>query len=234
MRSLRYSGGNMKKMRSTGPILCVLAMLAVTGSAASASTFSIQTTPAAAAAMFPGQQVATFDGATPGAFSTYSEAGVTFTTDVGAEFIDGAYLGAYNTFGANSLHNCYCSTTFGSVTMTFTAPVTGVGFFWGASDDQWTLAAYDTANALIESFDLPITKFSDAGDFVGIKAPGIAYAVLSGPSDDFVFIDNVEGAFTGAIAGAVPEPKAWAMMLVGFGLVGSAMRKRLGRTAAYG
>jgi hypothetical protein len=34
-------------------------------------------------------------------------------------------------------------------------------------------------------------------------------------------------AFTGAIAfGAVPEPSTWAMMLLGFGAVGFAMRRR--------
>lgn len=38
-----------------------------------------------------------------------------------------------------------------------------------------------------------------------------------------------------AISGAVPEPSTWAMMLVGFGLVGGAMRsaKRRRRLAAY-
>jgi hypothetical protein len=33
--------------------------------------------------------------------------------------------------------------------------------------------------------------------------------------------------------GAVPEPATWAMMLVGFGAVGGAMRRRRGKTVAF-
>ena len=206
----------------------VLAMSLALGAAANASTVSLQTTPAAAAALYPGQQVATFDAAASGAYGTYSEAGVTFTTDSGTEYIDSAYIGSYNNFGVNSLHNCYCGNSFGTLTMTFASPVTGIGFFWGASDNQWTLSAYNASHSLIESFDLPITHGSNAGDFVGIMDPGIAYAVLSGPSSDYVFVDNVEGTLTGG----VPEPAAWAMILLGVGGVGAALRARRPRFAA--
>ena len=182
----------------------------------------VQTTPAGAAALYPGQQVATFDAAAPGSYDSYTEAGVTFTTDIGTEFIDNAYIGAYNTFGVNSLHNCYCATSFGQVNMAFASPVSGIGFFWGASDNQWTLSAYDSSNALIESYALPITFASDAGDFVGIKDPGIAFATLVGPSGDYVFIDNVEGT----LGGTVPEPASWALLLVGLGGLGATLRSR--------
>jgi hypothetical protein len=193
---------------------------------AMASTLYVQTTPAGAAALYPGQPVATFDGAAPGVYSTYTEAGVTFTADSGAMYIDNSYIGDYNTFGVNSLHNCYCSNSFGALTMTFATPVSGIGFFWGASDDQWTLSAYNSSDALIESFLLPITSGSNAGDFVGIKDPGIASAVLSGPSGDYIFIDNVEGVGSG-----VPEPASWALMILGMGGVGFALRGRASKPA---
>lgn len=176
---------------------------------AHASTVSTQTTPAGAAALFPGSSAITFDSATPGSYTSYNSNGVTFTTDT-VMYIDGSYIGQYNTFGVNSLHNCYCNNSFSQVTMTFGSPTNGIGFFWGASDDQWTLSAYGVGNNLLESFLLPITGPSNAGDFVGIKDPGISYAILSGPSSDYVFIDNVTGV------SAVPEPSTWAMMLIGF------------------
>ncbi len=188
---------------------------------AHASTLYVQTTPAGAAALFPGSSAITFDAAAAGEYSSYADKGVTFTTDNGHMFIDSDFINAYNTFGVNSLHNCYCGDSFGAVTMTFATPVSGVGFFWGASDAQWTLSAYDSSSSLIESFLLPITHASDAGDFVGIMDPGIKFAVLSGPSGDYVFIDNVTG-----IAGSVPEPATWALMIGGLGLVGATLRRR--------
>ncbi len=192
---------------------------------AHASTVYVQTTPAGAEALFPGSSAITFDGAAAGEYAAYSDKGVTFTSDTGHMFIDSAFINAYNTFGVNSLHNCYCADTFGAVTMTFASPVSGFGFFWGASDTQWTLSAYDASSTLIESFLLPITHASDAGDFVGIKDPGIKFAVLSGASGDYIFIDNVTG-----IGGGVPEPATWALMLGGFGLIGATLRRRLIRT----
>lgn len=45
------------------------------------------------------------------------------------------------------------------------------------------------------------------------------------------------GIYTGALAGsielAVPEPSSWAMLIVGFGAIGGAMRRRPRRIAAF-
>lgn len=77
--------------------------------------------------------------------------------------------------------------------------------------------------------------FYNAGAFVQIYNPG---ADLIDPSDDMfdsiTLAQTCPGqdaacAFTRqvlAAPGGVPEPAAWAMMLAGFGLVGSAMRRR--------
>ena len=200
------------------------AMCALTGSA-SASFLYVQTTPAGAAALFPGQPVITFDSATPGVYSTYTSNGVTFTSDSGAMYIDSDFAGGYNTFG-NSLHNCYCDNSFGTLNMAFDEPVSGVGFFWGASDDQWTLSVYNASDTLIKSDLLPITYGSNAGDFVGIMDPGIALAVLSGPSGDYVFVDNVTGV------SAIPETSTWAMLMVGFAGLGFAGYRRT-KSAAF-
>ena len=51
-------------------------------------------------------------------------------------------------------------------------------------------------------------------------------AVNNGP---FVFIDEVR--FTGSVPGAVPEPAAWALMLLGFGTAGAMLRRSRRLTA---
>lgn len=52
---------------------------------------------------------------------------------------------------------------------------------------------------------------------------------LFGRSAAFV-IDDIETGFAPALAGAVPEPSAWALLILGFGIVGAGMRTR-GRAA---
>ena len=83
-------------------------------------------------------------------------------------------------------------------------------------------------------------SFYNAGVIVQIYNPG---ADLIDPSDDMfdsiTLAETCPGqdaacAFTRdvlAAPGGVPEPAAWSMMLAGFGLVGSAMRKRNLRVA---
>jgi hypothetical protein len=57
---------------------------------------------------------------------------------------------------------------------------------------------------------------ADFQDLIARTGPGIT---RGNSSDHFAF----------QIA-TVPEPAAWAMMLIGFGLVGSSMRSRKGKT----
>ena len=51
----------------------------------------------------------------------------------------------------------------------------------------------------------------------------IAFTGLSG-GDDVAFVDNVFAGVTEV--GFVPEPASWALMIAGFGLTGTAMRRR--------
>ena len=84
-------------------------------------------------------------------------------------------------------------------------------------------------------------SFFNAGVFVQIYNPG---ADLNDPGDDqfdsITLAQTCPGqdaacAFTRdilAAPGGVPEPAAWAMMLAGFGMIGSAMRRRNVRFAS--
>ena len=43
--------------------------------------------------------------------------------------------------------------------------------------------------------------------------------------------NDLSFSFTGTLAGAVPEPATWTLMILGFGAVGGAMRRRIATTA---
>jgi PEP-CTERM motif len=78
--------------------------------------------------------------------------------------------------------------------------------------------------------------FSTFGDFVDIQAQADSYlaAVLSGPLGNIntlgalIAFDNQSQVFLlgGGVGGGVPEPATWAMMIIGFGMIGAALRRR--------
>jgi len=187
---------------------------------AAASAIYVQTTPLGATQIpgLVGSTVIDFESTTPGTYTTLTLSGVTFTPDSGKlMWVDGAYIGQYNNFGSQSLHNNYDPQSFNILTINFNGITSGFGFFWGASDTQWALTAYDSSNNPIESFALPITTSSSAGDFVGLLDPGIAWVTLGGTGTDYVFVDNFEFNPTGT---ATPEPGS--LLLVGSGVLGLA------------
>lgn len=211
------------------------ASLAVAGSAA-AGSFQLQTTPEGAAALFGNADVLDFEGAGSGGFPSFTQGILTFTSDSGTVFVDSDYIGQYNNFGSASVHNCYCAAAFGQLNFTFSEQVAGFGFFWGASDDQWTLTAYDANDNVVASALPNVTRASNAGDFIGLTGAGMVRATLRGPSSDYIFVDNVTfgtalsaagaAASGGGAPGAIPEPATWAMLVLGFGGIGAAVRRR--------
>ena len=207
-----------------------VAALSLAAGAASAGTIVTQTTPAGALALFGAVASLTFVAVAPGTYSSLTQGILTFTSNSGALHVDGDFNGSYNTFGGQSVHSCYCGDSFGQLYFTFSTAIEGFGFFWGASDSQWTLTAYNAADAVVESFALPITGPSNAVDFVGIFGAGITHATLSGDAGDYVFVDNVTFGETyvgpGGGGGAVPEPASWALMILGFGAVGATLRSQ--------
>lgn len=70
-----------------------------------------------------------------------------------------------------------------------------------------------------------------SGDSITTNAINIGFnnfAVGTGLKSGNIIVSSTTAAFTGAgaIHPAVPEPSTWAMMLIGFGAVGAAMRRR--------
>src|ERR1035437_8294189 len=96
---------------STRRFLCLVAAVAIslfTAGLAVAGTVDVQTTPACATLIsgLVGSTVIDFESVTPGTYSTLTLSGVTFTPDGNnLMWVDGAYIGQYNNFGRESLHN---------------------------------------------------------------------------------------------------------------------------------
>jgi hypothetical protein len=126
----------------------------------------------------------------------------------------------------------------GTGTLTFSAPVSNV------------FLAFDSWNGADVTFSAPFTIVSEApqvasywgsgtfdtfGGSTGFTGNGETAGVLefAGTFTSLSFTDTVPEywhGFTvgidGAAPSAVPEPATWALMLIGFGMVGFAIRKR--------
>jgi hypothetical protein len=164
--------------------------------------------------------VITFENIANGAFNQITLDGVTFSAP-GSLSVDNLFAG-FNTVGKslNSVSNT-------ALSFDFAAPITGFGFFFGASDHPWTLSAYDSRNNLLETLVIPPTRQSNNGSFFGVIAPGITRATMTTALADYVLIDDFHTSTAPIGApGAIPEPATWAMMILGFGGVGALMRRR--------
>ena len=62
---------------------------------------------------------------------------------------------------------------------------------------------------------------------------GALPVLATGSSGQAVIIGGSGGSITAPPPGAVPEPSTWAMMLLGFGMIGSAMRRSRKQTVCY-
>lgn len=155
-------------------------------------------------------------------------------------FAGGAFAGAgpnlwgyaepYNLSGAPTLQGKPAVIAYSSMDVvfdfTFDTAVAGViaDFVWGTQSDHWaplTISAFDAAGNLLESqvlFDngagLDFGKYGFARDGADIKRFQVSGAYFA-----------LRDLATADIASGVPEPATWAMMIIGFGGVGYAVRR---------
>lgn len=163
----------------------------------------------------------TFDdlaGSNGDAFSSFSEDGFSFTKTSGDAFV--AKL-----FG-NPIPDVFFGPNYGSAAASFDL-TSGVGdFVFGGFDLAGNNGA---ANYVIAGFLDGASVFAFAGShnggFTTIGSPSsglvdkVSFLVTAGGTS--ANIDNIV-----ATVAAVPEPATWAMMLIGFGAVGAAMRSQ--------
>jgi hypothetical protein len=111
------------------------------------------------------------------------------------------------------------------------APINAlVGVFLGSSISPTAPASLDLSGGPISDPALQQIFLIGAGpdSFV---APTGATSLYLGTIDGYQWNNN-SGAFSLDLSGGVPEPSTWAMMLVGFGGLGAAMRSRRKQAAA--
>ncbi len=123
----------------------------------------------------------------------------------------------------------------GAVTFNFAtaiASLTGVGIesnYYGGYTA--TLAAYDGLGNLIDSDVISFTSTYAPGTVPNwsVFGSGIVKVVVSSTNDGAGI-----GIGSSSLSGGVPEPAAWALMLVGFGAMGAMVRRqrKLAATAA--
>ena len=111
--------------------------------------------------------------------------------------------------------------------------LTSISFDWGSPDSYNTLAfiSPDRGNAFVNPIGYSsqvtgsnVTLVNGRATFNFLPTDGVTKVAFASSERAFE-IDNVS-------ATAVPEPAAWALLLVGFGMVGVAARRRSNAVAA--
>lgn len=105
----------------------------------------------------------------------------------------------------------------------FVAETLGSSFTFNFADGTSRTQAYTLANTAGQRLTVNALNFA--------LAPLTSFSFTPGTgTSGFLQFDNIQLSDV-AVAGAVPEPAAWAMLISGFGLVGGTMRRRTGTRA---
>lgn len=137
--------------------------------------------------------------------------------------------------GDNPTHN---SPGTGPISILFSEDQLAVGFDagWFDAAGSTLISAFDRDGALLGT----ITNTGTGIEFLGFattdglaRIAGVQLSLIGDEPNGFA-IDNLRFGVAGQVEvpGAVPEPAAWVMMIMGFGLIGAAMRREAGRRRA--
>ena len=160
----------------------------------------------------------TFEEVNPGVGSLvtnqYGNLGVTFSpglkysSQTGFPNIEGATLGNFSPY------------ITGPYVLNFSAVQSSAAFALVSNNTEYLFESLLNGQTL-ESFTAPV-GFGSSSNFYGFTGSQFDSIRITSLSNDFLLLDNLQ--FDGTVMSAVPEPSTWAMMLLGFGLVGGALR----------
>ncbi len=203
----------------------------------------------AAAAAFAPVTTETFEGQAVGYYSPIPIVGGSLTfvaddfgpglsgiSDTQIDAPDEGVFGFNVTPGGKQWFGFPSFTPDGIATFTFGASINSFGFYTTGVQSDFTAAIRVVQNDGNEmTFDLPINTIGGASyfgftDTLGFTSVSIINTSISGEADAWG-IDDISYS---AGSGVIPEPATWAMLIAGFGLVGTAARRRrnLGRVTA--
>lgn len=208
-------------MKKSLAVLAFAAMVGVAGTATAATTISF--VPGASSPGNGQTVVYNFDDAVPASLVT----GPLVQIKSPPADVNGAPPANSMPAGTN-----YLSVLGGGLaTILFTGPVSGFSFDWGSIDSYNVLTILPFGGG--DSIIVPGTTFTNTpanGDQVAQGTNGLFSVVGTAGTQYIGFdlatstnsfeIDNV------AVPGAVPEPATWAMMMLGMGAVGFALRRK--------
>jgi hypothetical protein len=153
----------------------------------------------------------------------------TFTHGLSDQGLDGFYgsgASADNGLGQNGE-----SIMWNAPTTLNSLDIAKCGYCYDSNPISFTASLYDAANHLLGSKTVA-ASYSDSLMSFNIGNVSRLTLTFAGGSDAYgdgriVAWYNVSNiTYGGAYGGAVPEPATWAMMLVGFGLIGATARGR--------
>lgn len=118
--------------------------------------------------------------------------------------------------GTNVIYN-----EVGDIRLTFSSLISNFSAY-ASTSSTLVLTAYGVGGNVIGFSSLGQTLNTNA--FIGITGNGIASVLFSSGSQNNTTLDDIT---FDAMTSAAPEPGTWAMMILGFGFAGVALRRRI-------
>ena len=163
-----------------------------------------------------------------------------FATLAGASGTAGLFTGSQGgvsaapAFSASTVDTAsYLSVQGGESETLALAPSHEISIYVGSLDSYNTITFGGAGGASFTGVQLAaLTTAQDSGNQTAGSSNGRFIFDFSAPVTSVTFASGSNAFEVASVAGAVPEPAAWALMLVGVGAVGGMMRSRRGIAAA--